>query len=91
MVVTDGLHRVTGALTPDVTGDYLPNGIYNAKMSYQLVGNGWFIWWDAVDRWTISNTKGISAGNWWHRIDPDIEGAYVPQGTAVGIPTVTEI
>lgn len=91
MVVTDQRYEVTGELTPDVTGNYEPIGPYGGKPSYELTGNGWFLWWDIAGRWVISNERGVTAGDWWARVDPNIEGVYGNEGTALGDATVTEI
>ncbi len=89
--VTDQKYEVTGELTPDATGTYLPIGPWNDKPAYELASNGWYIWWDGVDAWMITATLGVVAGPIWDRTDPNIVGNYVPLGGAVGIATVTEI
>jgi len=91
MVVTDTTHRVTGALTPDVTGDYRPIGLHNGKMSYELEGNGWFIWWNGINTWIISTEVGLEHDDWWERVNALVVGAYNPLGGAIGIATVAEI
>lgn len=89
--VTDQTYEVTGVLTPDTTGTYLPIGPYNNKPSYELAGNGWFIWWEPPDRWRISDQLGGSIVGWWERVDPNIEGDYQPILGVTGVATVTEI
>jgi len=91
MVVTDGLHRVTGDLTPDSKGDYLPHIVYFGKMSYRRTDGAYFIWWDAIDSWTISTILGTTTPVHWLRVDPNIEGEYQPGDEATGVATVTEI
>ncbi len=82
---------MTGEVTPDITGPYEYDGDYYERPSYRLVGNGWFIWWDGVQTWNITDVKGVPYGYFWYRIDENIEGTYEPGGDAIGIPTVTEI
>jgi len=82
---------VTGTLNPDVTGEYSPIGTYNGKPSYELAGNGWFLWWNGVATWFISSALGFSGEDWWERVDPNIEGLYTNEGTATGDATVTKI
>lgn len=91
MVVTDGLHRLTGALTPDVRGDYLPAGIEAGKTYYQLIGNGWYLWWNPVGVWVLNATVGVPGGVTWINNTADVEGDYFPGGGASGTGTVTEI
>ncbi len=89
--VTDEKYEVTGTLSPDVTGDYLPDGIYNGKMSYSHAVGVFFIWWNGIATWYISGIKGGMPGPHWCRTAPTIEGQYGPLGGATGIATVTEI
>ncbi len=90
-VTDEKTFEVTGELTPDATGTYEDAGEYNGKRSYELTGNGWFIWWNGIDKWVISTERGVATGNWWARVDPNIEGLYTPQDTALGDATVTQI
>ncbi len=80
---------MTGDLTPDATGTYENAGEYSGKRYYQRVPDDWFIWWDGDDAWTISAELGIGPPNSWLRIDPDIEGLYLPILPATGDATVT--
>ncbi len=83
--------EVTGDLTPDVTGTYEDAGEYNGKRYYQRTPNGWFIWWDGVEFWDISQAPGsIMPISWFHNF-PDIEGLYSPGAGASGNATVAEI
>jgi len=78
-------------LSPDVTGTYNPIGSYNDKPSYEIVGTGWYIWWDGVDTWNISTLRGTQGTAYWTHALPGIEGAYTAGGTATGEATVTVI
>lgn len=89
--VTDPKYEVTGELTPDATGTYQDAGEYKSKRSYQRAPDGFFIWWDGIDTWTISAILGYPGVEYWTRTDPNIVGVYALGGVAIGIPTVTEI
>ena len=91
MVVTDQRYRVTGELTPDVTGDFEPIGPYADHPSYELGGNGWFIWWHFQDAWVISQVRGTFGVSSWLKPTPGIEGTYTHQGEALGDAEVAEI
>lgn len=78
-------------MTPDVTGDYLPHIIEGGKMSYRRADGAWFIWWNPFGIWFISDALGVEVGPRWRRLDPNIEGEYLPFNGAVGDATVTEI
>lgn len=90
MVISDKTYSVTGTLTPDATGSYVEYGDFNGKRYHRRLDASFHIWWDGVDTWTISVLRGIQGVSYWTRVSPDIEGAYVAQGTATGVPTVTE-
>lgn len=84
-------YEVTGELDPDVTGTYEDVGEFNGKRSYELTGNGWFIWWDDLADWWITTERGTLGPPHWNRHDPTIEGVYPPTPPADGFATVTEI
>lgn len=90
-MVTDGLHRVSGDVTPDCTGDYLPAGIYNGSPYYSRDDAAYLIWVDVVDNWYISPALGDMGGPVWFRADPCIEGEYLDGVGATGKAYVTEI
>lgn len=83
---------MTGTLDPDVTGDYEPIDPWNGKPSYELAGNGWYLWWlDSIERWIISQTRGNDDGPSWQSTSAAIEGVYSPVFPATGNATVAEI
>lgn len=84
-------YEVTGVLNPDATGTYEDDGEHAGKRSYELAGNGWFLWWDGIDTWYISMELGVKGAGYWSHADPNIEGDYEPKFEADGIATVTEI
>jgi len=75
-------------LVPDATGIYSYYSYYNGKPYFVTAGAGYFIWWDGVDSWIISDRLGIEGTAYWTRTDPDIEGVYTACGTATGEATV---
>lgn len=82
---------MTGDLTPDSTGDYLPHIIHNGKISYRRTDGAYFIWWDGGVTWFFTPELGNIDPPRWQRVGVDIEGTYNPIVPATGIATVTEI
>lgn len=89
-VTNDTTYSVTGTLSPDATGSYVEYGDYNGNRYIRRIDGGYFIWWDDTDTWTLSVLLGVQGTAYWTRVDPSIEGVYVAQGTATGVPTVAE-
>lgn len=82
---------MTGNPNPDNTGDYLPDGIYNGKMSYRRLDGAFFIWWDIPNTWwRITTAKGVWAEPHFFKVDP-ITGTYAGMMGATGVAVVTEI
>jgi hypothetical protein len=90
---------VTGTLNPDATGNYYQAGTHAGKPYYRQVALGsgqtdfFFIWWlaDFGGNWAIT-LGGVGNGiteQTWDRFDPNIEGAYTPNGFWTGTPIVT--
>jgi hypothetical protein len=79
---------VTGTLTPDSAGNYWVESEYKDKPSYVLDGRAFFIWWDGIDSWIISNSVGWKEGPYWSRTDPTMAGNYTPCAGAIGTATV---
>lgn len=80
--------HVTGTLDPDATCTYHKAGTYNNANYYIRDDGEWFIWWNGVDRWTISATLGGVAPPKWLRTDPSVLGAYAAAPPTTGIATV---
>ena len=70
---------VTGTLSPDATGLYVENGVYDGKAAYERAdGAYWIWWWSGENRWAISTAQGyLEDGVWW-LASPDVEGEYTP-------------
>jgi hypothetical protein len=68
-----------------VSGDYYIDGEENGKRAYT---NGeYWIWWDGVDRWKLTNTKGSGTVIFYHPEDAfqqDTPYGYYLVGTGVG-------
>lgn len=90
-MVTDGTRIVTGDLTPDATGKYLQTGIHNGKPYYRREDGTYEIWWKDPANWYISTIKNGIPVSSWSRMDPAVDGEYVPVGAYLGVATVTEI
>jgi hypothetical protein len=80
---------VTGTLTPDAASMFRAESYYEDKPSYVSKDREWFIWWDNIDSWIISDSVGWKEGPYWSRTDPAIIGTYSPQGGATGTATVS--
>ena len=88
----DQIYSVSGILDPDSTGTYLPIGLFAGKPSYEREDGAWHLWWAIpVGQWIISMDLGMAEGFLWYREDPDIEGLYLPGGTATGEATVSVV
>jgi len=81
-------YHVTGTLAPDATGNYDVTGYFNNKVYMTSRIAGYFIWWDGVDTWVISEVLGDKGLLSWERTFPEIIGVYGPEGTATGDATV---
>ncbi|GAI94925.1 unnamed protein product [marine sediment metagenome] len=78
-------------MTPDCKGDYLPHIMYGGKMSYRRKDGAYFIWWEGVVSWCLSDELGMAETGHWIGEHMDVEGDYDPTMGATGIATVTEI
>lgn len=85
--------QVFGGISPDATGLYVFDGIFNGKMSYKKTTTPtYYIYWftTGVSGWGISTAKSVFPP-WvgWHRPYPLITGPYFPSGGCTGIAIVT--
>lgn len=83
-------YQVTGVLDPEAAGNYWVESEYNEKTSYVLEGRTFFLWWDGINSWIISDSIGWKEGPYWKRASTIITGAYAPQGGASGTATVKD-
>lgn len=84
-------YNVSGAITPDATGDYFETGTFEGQPYYKHETAEWYIWWwSEYETWAISAVLGEKVLlDAWYRIDPAIAGAYDPAGSHEGTATVT--
>lgn len=81
-------YHVTGTLNPDAAGNYACESGYEDEFTYVNPEREFFLWWDGIDSWIISNSVGWKEGPYWSRTDPAIAGDYAPYAGAVGTATV---
>lgn len=90
-----GMITVSGTLSPDVTGEYLFDGIVNTEASYKRVGLvGELQFYNALSGtgayYYLSSTAGVSTPYRWYRNEGNGRiGAYPALGDATGTATVT--
>jgi len=82
-------YHVSGILWPIINGNYWLGGVYGGENYYKWDGGEWYIWRYAGVAWIISHTLGSSAGNYWLKLVPGIEGEYWPYFAATGNAIVT--
>lgn len=75
----------TGELTPDSTGIYDVTGYFDDKIYCTRKNPDYYLWWDSVVGWLISEVLGVRGSLFWRRPSTNIIGLYGPQGTATGI------
>ena len=89
--------RVTGTLSPDVTGDFIRGADYDGHHTWTLSGGGWSLWYYATpDSYFITPIIGTvpeETAPYWIHSDLGFHpaGSYSAHGTATGTPTVTSI
>jgi HK97 family phage major capsid protein len=76
---------VTGTLTPDATGDYIPEGTKNGKTYYS---NGTYYVWYSGASYIISTIMAAGISNYWYKVGSTITGDYTAAGTYTGTATV---
>jgi len=74
-----------GELTPDSTGIYDIVGFYDNKIYCTRKDPDYYLWWDSIAGWIISEVLGVRGTLFWRRPSTNIIGLYGPQGTATGI------
>jgi hypothetical protein len=81
-------YNITGTLTPDAAGSYSSESQHEGAPSYANSLRTFFVWWDGVDSWIVSDEIGNIENPYWKRTDPAIVGDYTPQNAAVGTATI---
>jgi len=88
-VQADAAIVVTGSLSPDVTGTYLPAGEYSGHPYWMCTTPaGTYYIWKAAGSWYTTATLGTVAGTYWTHSAPAATTWY-PQSGASGSPTPT--
>jgi len=89
--------RVTGTLSPDVTGDFIRGANYDGHDTWTLEAGGWSIWYHTMSLTyyvtPIIGTIPQPPDPYWMQTTgyQPAPGPYTPQGTATGVATVTSI
>jgi len=84
--------KVTGPLTPNVTGGYCFAGYYNSRAYFKHHILNYFIWYDSSAEpldymWRITSALGGFVGPWWSKASMEYEsehGDYFPLSGAAG-------
>ena len=76
------------APVPDCMCNYILGGAFNGKAYYKRATGGFYIWWDGVDTWNISEILGTPGAEFWTLATESPVGIYTLGGTATGAPEV---
>lgn len=76
---TVGMLKVTGTLDPDATGIYTENGTYGGQPAYERTDGAYWIWFDGLLFWYVSDGKNsiVSA---WESAESSLAGDYSAYG-----------
>lgn len=91
---TDDAPTVTGTLSPDATGAYSRNGLYNSRARFDRDAGGWSLWWNSsLSDWVVSNTPGALGSDYWRGGGTSFQpgGSYTAYGGASGTGTVNTV
>lgn len=85
--------EVTGDMTPNVAGRYVPIVDPPWEGKWKDLGSDWHVWWHVgLQAWVIADTYPdlpLITDPSWGRVDVAWYGTYTPDGTAEGNCTVT--
>lgn len=82
---------VTGSCSPDCTGGYFYDGLFNSEPSYVREGGGYYFWASPGQGiWNIATSKGGIDPRWDQTSGTGPAGVYAPAGSASGIATAVE-
>jgi len=85
-------YHVTGTITPDATGDYFVDGVYNGFPCYRNATSTFWIWYlPGTPAWVICAIKGNIFIPGWVGAEDQIETSYEPGNGAIGIATVSAV
>jgi hypothetical protein len=81
--------QCSGTLSPDATGTFHLQGIYNSQPYFHNSDKTYYLWYDsAAGFWYISILLGTVGAAYWEGTAYD-DPAFQPQGTATGVATIT--
>lgn len=88
-VQQNGALEVTGTLTPNVTGTYIPIGMYGVHPCWKLDSGNWWIWFNVSSGWWwITSELGTLTTYRWYR-NGYVNGAFTASGSSNGLATST--
>ncbi|MBA7668074.1 hypothetical protein ES703_76178 [subsurface metagenome] len=79
------------APVPDCQCNYIIGGAFNGKIFYKREVPGFYLWWDGVDTWNISEVLGTPGAEFWTLTQASPVGVYTLGGTATGAPEVSTL
>lgn len=69
---------------PDCQCNYVLGGAFNGKAFYKRTIAGFYIWWDGIDTWYISEVLGTPGDGHWTLTAASPVGVYTPVAPATG-------
>lgn len=85
-VQQNGALSVTGSVTPDCTGTYVPGGQYNSHPYWERADNAYHIWHHATGNWYwLSAVLGVTGANYWSATYP-VAASWNDGGGSTGHP-----
>lgn len=80
---------VSGALTPNATGDYFQDGMVNDKPAYRRADSQYWIWWFLEHESWLLSLSPYELDFYWERNEPDPAGEYPNNYETTGVALVT--
>lgn len=80
---------VSGTLTPDATGVYTCKGLFRGLPYYQRGDDSFLVFYDGANYYIVPLSSPNSTDPEWFNGGMGVATTYIPYGTAVGTPTVT--
>lgn len=80
---------VTGAITPNATGNYFLRGQYDGLNYYSNADNSFYIWCWFGSNWIFNTTLGTLTTNRWAKPFGPPTGNYSKVGTYIGTAIVS--
>ena len=83
--------QVTGAITPDATGQYYKSGTYEHYPTYTHINGLYYIWFADGLLWTVNGEIGNTETAFMWQTEDEGFGLAYPYGTATGTATISLI